>query len=194
MTGEAAGTVERVDAAVDGWFDRLRGNRLADRVFYAASWAGDWSRLWHAIALVVAVVSPRHRAAMVRVAVSLGIESLLVNQGIKRLFRRARPVHDGERPHALRTPSTSSFPSGHATSAVVAASLLSDAVPQARVLWWPLAGTIAASRVHVRIHHASDVAGGIVVGAVLAALARRIWPRSGLVRECGRPRRRSSTV
>ncbi|MFM7535495.1 MAG: phosphatase PAP2 family protein [Acidimicrobiales bacterium] len=165
--------VERFDAAADAAFDRLRGHRLADRLFYAASWAGDWSRIWHVLALVVAIVSPRRRRAMVQVAICLGVESLLVNQGLKRLFRRARPTHDGKRPHHVRTPSTSSFPSGHATSAVVAASLLSVTVPKGRAVWWPLAAVIAASRVHVRIHHASDVAGGVVVGAALAAAARR---------------------
>jgi membrane-associated phospholipid phosphatase len=45
---------------------------------------------------------------------------------------------------------------------------------------WPLyyaaATIVAASRVHVRIHHASDVAGGIVLGIALGELARRLVP------------------
>ena len=32
----------------------------------------------------------------------IGAESLVVNQGVKRLFNRHRPVHDAERPHDLR--------------------------------------------------------------------------------------------
>ena len=176
--------VERFDAAADAAIERLRGRRVADRVFYTASWAGDWSLIWHVVALVIAIVSPRRRRAMLQVTLCLGVESLLVNQGLKRLFRRTRPTHDGGRPHHLRTPSTSSFPSGHATSAVVAASLLSAAVPKGRPVWWPLAAVIAASRVHVRIHHASDVAGGVVVGTALAAVARRVLPwRATTVRE-----------
>jgi membrane-associated phospholipid phosphatase len=34
---------------------------------------------------------------------------------------------------------------------------------------------VAASRIHVRIHHGSDVIGGIVVGVGLGAIAKRVW-------------------
>jgi undecaprenyl-diphosphatase len=39
-----------------------------------------------------------------------------------------------------------------------------------------LAGLVASSRVHVKIHHASDVLGGVAVGLVVGQVARRIWP------------------
>ena len=46
--------------------------------------------------------------------------------------------------------------------------------------WWPayaaLALTVAASRIHVRIHHASDVLAGVATGLALGALARRLAP------------------
>jgi undecaprenyl-diphosphatase len=35
---------------------------------------------------------------------------------------------------------------------------------------------VALSRVHVRIHHASDVVGGVAVGVALGALAKKAWP------------------
>ena len=35
---------------------------------------------------------------------------------------------------------------------------------------------VAASRVHVRIHYASDVIGGIAIGALLGELARKLVP------------------
>ena len=37
-------------------------------------------------------------------------------------------------------------------------------------------GIVATSRIHVQIHHASDVAGGIVVGALLGTAIRRLRP------------------
>jgi undecaprenyl-diphosphatase len=47
---------------------------------------------------------------------------------------------------------------------------------------WPLyaaaAATVAASRVFVKIHHASDVVAGAALGAGLAIAARKLWPRS----------------
>jgi undecaprenyl-diphosphatase len=109
-------------------------------------------------------------------SVALGIESALVNGPVKSLFRRNRPVHDVPRPHALRQPKTSSFPSGHASAAMVAASLLSRR-SRYRLLWYLLAFVVAASRAHVRIHHASDVVGGAAVGIGLGATARRLARR-----------------
>ena len=105
----------------------------------------------------------------------MGIESALVNLGIKSLFKRTRPAHEGDRPLQLRQPRTSSFPSGHATSAFTAAALLSD-----RDRLWPayygVAVVVAASRVYVRIHHASDVLAGVAVGVLLGQVGRRLAP------------------
>jgi undecaprenyl-diphosphatase len=94
---------------------------------------------------------------------------------VKRLFRRDRP-EASDHPHELRRPRTSSFPSGHASSAVMAATLLSASHRRARPLWWALAAAVAWSRVHVKVHHASDVLGGAVLGRILGRLARRFWP------------------
>ena len=108
-----------------------------------------------------------------RVSVALFAEAAVVNGLIKTIFGRRRPAFEGRRPHSLRQPLTSSFPSGHASAAMVAAAMLSR-----RSLWTPayyaLALVVALSRIHVRIHHASDVAAGMAVGAALGALARRL--------------------
>ena len=39
--------------------------------------------------------------------------------------------------------------------------------------YYTLAGLVAYSRVHVKMHHAADVVGGAVLGVALGALARR---------------------
>jgi undecaprenyl-diphosphatase len=107
--------------------------------------------------------------------VATGIESIVVNAGIKSLFGRKRPVSDIQHPYPFRQPITSSFPSGHATAAFCAATLLSEGDNLAPV-YFALAAVVAASRIHTRIHHASDVVGGIVVGLLLGQLARRLAP------------------
>ncbi|QGG94786.1 alpha/beta fold hydrolase [Actinomarinicola tropica] len=168
--------VGRIDAEIDRAWERLRGIPVVDRVFYSASALGDWSLIWHLAGAAQGVADRRHgirRAA--RLSTSLGIESALVNGAIKSLFRRTRPIHDGERPHTLRMPATSSFPSGHASSAFMAARLLSDRNGLGP-LWYALAAVVATSRVHVRIHHPSDVVGGAVLGIVLGEAAVRLAP------------------
>lgn len=44
--------VEAFDARVDDVFARLRGNPIADRVFYSASALGDFGLLWLALGLL----------------------------------------------------------------------------------------------------------------------------------------------
>jgi undecaprenyl-diphosphatase len=111
----------------------------------------------------------------VRLSVALGIESVIVNGPIKAMFRRQRPAWNQPRARRLRKPRSSSFPSGHATSAFMAASLLATGRPRQRPLWYAAAAVVAASRVHVRIHHASDVAAGAVMGIGFGVLVRRAW-------------------
>lgn len=167
--------VARVDEAVDAAFDRIRGNAVADRVFYAASELGDFSLVWAILGTVRGLRADRHLPAAVRLGVSIGLESLLVNVGIKSFFRRERPAWAGERPHRLRQPKTSSFPSGHATAAFSAAVLLSEDDP-----YWPVyflvAAIVASSRIHVKIHHASDVVAGAAVGVTLGLIGRKLYP------------------
>jgi undecaprenyl-diphosphatase len=167
------------DARVDRAFDYLRGNPVADRVFYGASALGDHSLIWLMLGALRGLRSEHDWKAAVRVGVMLGAESALVNVGIKSLFRRTRPPWEQEgqqrRPHRLRKPLTSSFPSGHATSAFTAAGLLADDDP----LWpayYAIAVLVATSRVYVRVHHASDVLGGIPIGIALGRIGRRLLP------------------
>ncbi|MFV1991245.1 MAG: phosphatase PAP2 family protein, partial [Acidimicrobiales bacterium] len=70
-----------------------------------------------------------------------------------------------------RTPLTSSFPSGHASAAMMAAAVLSYRRPVLTPLFYGIGGIVATSRAYVRIHHASDVVGGLVLGAVLGRIA-----------------------
>ena len=167
-------SAEAFDEAVEQLFDRLRGNPVADRVFYTASELGNFSLLWHAMAWAGAT-SKRGRRRAMQVSAALLAESALVNGLIKTAFNRSRPAPEHDHPHRLRQPLTSSFPSGHASAAVVAAALLSES---RRRRWpvWAAAWVVAASRIHVRIHHASDVVVGALVGAVIARLFKKIWP------------------
>lgn len=167
--------IVRFDADADRALDRLRGNPVVDRIFYTASELGDWSLVWHLLATTRGLRRDDDLAGTVRLVALMGLESGLVNGPIKSLFRRARPVSDVPRPHRLRQPRTSSFPSGHASAATVFAVLASEGDS-----WWPVyvgtAALVASSRAYVRIHHASDVVGGVATGAVLAAVLRTWWP------------------
>lgn len=174
--GPTARHIRRFDDMVDGVFARLRGHRAADRLFYGASAVGDHGMLWVMLGALRGLRGERHWRAALRVGAGVAVESIVVNAGVKSLFRRPRPVMVVPRPFPLRVPLTSSFPSGHATSAFCAATLLSDGDPHMAALYYAAATIVALSRVHVRIHHASDVAAGVGVGLVLGQIGKRISP------------------
>ena len=172
--------VAAFDERVDALLERLRGRPAADAVFATATHLGDWSLIWHltGVARTLAGAPP---AEAVQLSVLLGAESLVVNQGIKRLFRRTRPTESGDERFAVRRPSTSSFPSGHASSAFFAATVLTSmSGRRAAPLWYSMATVVALSRPYVRIHHASDIVAGAAVGLGLgrvAVVARRALAR-----------------
>jgi membrane-associated phospholipid phosphatase len=172
--------VDRFDREVDALLEKVRGTPSIDRVMTAATHAGEFSAVWHAASLARGLAKGR-RDQVVALAIGIGLESLIVNQGLKRLFRRQRPTVDGDDRFDIRSPMTSSFPSGHASAAAFAATTLigwdgARSVP----LWGAMATTVAISRPYVRIHHASDVVAGAAVGAAMGLVARQVFKRTGV--------------
>jgi undecaprenyl-diphosphatase len=128
--------------------------------------------VWHILGLLYAIGSLQRLQEAIALSIALGVESLVVNQGIKRMFRRERPTASGDHRFDVRTPSTTSFPSGHASSATFAAIILTSYTGWPLVLLWTtIAVIVSLSRVVVRIHHLSDIVGGIATGALLSAPA-----------------------
>ena len=169
------GAIARFDARVDRAFDRVRGTEPADRILYAVTELGDFGLIWILIGGARALRSEAKLREGFRLIACMAVESVLVNGAVKTLFKRERPVVQESRPYNIRIPLTTSFPSGHASSAMFAATLLSER-NKAAPLYWSLAALVATSRAYVRIHHASDVVGGVAIGLALVAVAKRAWP------------------
>ena len=169
--------VDAFDGQVDELLELLRGNPITDRMFAGASHVGDFSLIWHGIGIIRGIAKGRPDQVIV-LALMLGAESLIVNQGVKRLFRRERPTQTGDDRLRVRQPKTSSFPSGHASSAAFAAMVLSGwDGPKVGMIWWKVAAIVGISRAYVRIHHGSDVVAGALVGTILGLAGRRIARR-----------------
>ncbi|HZD66888.1 MAG TPA: phosphatase PAP2 family protein [Acidimicrobiales bacterium] len=178
--------LEALDAAAESGMSRLRGLPGADHLLYTASAVGDHSLIWLVLGAVRATRSGRDRLAAARLGVGLAVESALVNGVIKSVVGRRRPSGATWHPRPFRQPRTSSFPSGHASSAACALVLLADEDPA-----WPLyiviAFAVTASRAYVRIHHASDLLAGLAFGTALGLAVRRLAPLDRLDRP-GQPR------
>ncbi len=165
-----------VDGTVDGWFDGLRGRSTADRVYEVASQLGDFGLIWVFLAVAQGLRSDADARRIPRMIAIFIAESIIVNQGVKRLFQRSRPTDRPVSATRLREPLTSSFPSGHASSAACATVVLTEGDPKLRIVMVPVAAIVATSRIHTRMHHPSDVAVGAALGWVLGRAAKRLWP------------------
>jgi membrane-associated phospholipid phosphatase len=156
--------MHNIDEAVDAAFEPLRGRPGIDRGAAIISNLADYGLIW----VVLAGLKGRRRGADRRRAVvalaTAGFSSLIVSRVVKQAVERQRP--DDHLTAGVRTPSSSSFPSGHTLAAFCTAFILgdSDAQTAAQV---GFATAVAASRVHLRAHHPTDVLGGAAIGSVL---------------------------
>lgn len=174
VVGGALGSLGSLDRAADRAFDRLRGRPAVDTAALALSNVADYGFVWSVAAAAKGRRrGPARRRAVRALAVS-GMASLAVNAAVKAAVRRGRP-EGAARQDGVRTPTSSSFPSGHTLAAFCAAVVLAE-TPGELAVYVAFAGAVAASRVHLRAHHASDVAGGAVLGAALGAAVRPLVP------------------
>lgn len=164
--------IDKIDERVDPVFEPLRNSRPLVYLFNTSSAVGDFGAIWHVIGVVGALTGTLTWTQAVVLALLMGAESLFLNQGVKRIFRRSRPTAAGDDRFTVRRPLTSSFPSGHASSAFFAAIVLSGWVDVGWTLGFLVfALVIALSRVVVRIHHLSDIVVGSIVGTLLGTIA-----------------------
>lgn len=174
--------VDELDESADDALEVVRGTPAVDATMNWITNAAEFSKLWHAIGIGRALILRKPQQA-IALSAALGVESVIVNQGVKRLFGRTRPTTGGDERYEIRAPVTSSFPSGHASSAWFAATILTGWDGK-RSWWWygPIAALVSLSRPYVRIHHASDIVGGTAVGLGLGWVARIILRRLGLMK------------
>lgn len=163
-----------LDDAADRVAIEAAGTPLAAPAYLLSALA-DRSKLWLAAAALRTLTEPnRNWRPAARAVGTVAVQSALVHFAIKPLFRRTRPAAQVFSRFGMRRPPSSAFPSGHAASAATSAILLSDG----RRGWGPplaaLAVGVAWSRVQVRLHHASDVAGGLVLGVAIGLAVKRL--------------------
>jgi undecaprenyl-diphosphatase len=157
-----------------------RGKRLVDGAAYAASALGDHGFVWFLVGVVRGRNAGFRRAVAIRAVVFTGVVVPGVNAALKSAVGRVRPEREGRHSLPVRVPRTASFPSGHSLAAWCAATLLAEDDPWAPA-YYLLAGAVSASRVHVRLHHATDVVAGSLLGIALGWVGRRIVPARGAI-------------
>jgi membrane-associated phospholipid phosphatase len=118
---------------------------------------GEQGVAWHLVALAA-------RERRVHLVVVLGS---LVNYPVKLVVGRRRPELEGL-PPLVRTISSRSYPSAHATTSFAGAAALSRALPAAPL--YALALAMAFTRPYLGVHYPSDVVAGAALGTALEKL------------------------
>ncbi|MFC8566398.1 phosphatase PAP2 family protein [Streptomyces sp. NPDC057245] len=165
ITGFARATPAWTQHTVEVWTE-------AGILVFGALFVVAWWRARHGDARAFAI------AALAPVATALAYTG---SELLKSGFTEERPCRavPGALPSLAECPPTGdwSFPSNHATIAGASAVAL---VLVRRALVWltaPLALLMAFSRVFVGVHYPHDVAAGLLLGAVAAAVAVRLGTR-----------------
>ena len=97
----------------------------------------------------------------------------------KAFTRRRRPAYNVDDQYAtVKTVDKFSFPSGHATRAIMLALAFTFLAPLPALLWIPVAGwaiAVCISRVLLGRHHILDVVAGIFIGFFECFIMKRVW-------------------
>jgi membrane-associated phospholipid phosphatase len=167
--------VELLDRRLMRHSFRTRSSAL-DRTLVAITRAANYSRLWLLLAGALMLFGGRGgRRAAGRGLIAIAIAAAVANGPAKLLVRRRRPFSPSH-PTLIRTPRSTSFPSGHTAAAFAFATAAGAELPVTVPALLPLAGAVAYSRVHTGVHYPSDVAAGMGIGigsGLLAAHIRR---------------------
>ena len=144
-----------------------------NNIFKVITYLGDIGLVWLFIAFILFWFKKTRKSAIVMV-VSLAVGYVFNNLILKNLFDRARPFTENKEFEEfilslkMELPDGSSFPSGHAFSSFLCATILT--LFNKKMGWFtlPLALLIAFSRVYLCVHYPTDVLAGAVVGVAFA--------------------------
>jgi undecaprenyl-diphosphatase len=170
-TAGPAGSLDRLDRAVSRrvsmdwphprWFTVPLGG---------LSLSANYGVLWYVLCLVPWILGadrPLWKALYVAVPVTLVEMTGFV---IKHFVGRARPpVADPSQPEQIPLPLSKSFPSSHASMAMVGTFTLGALYPQWAPALVALTLALCFSRVYLGVHYLGDVLGGLVYGFIWAA-------------------------
>jgi membrane-associated phospholipid phosphatase len=165
----AGGPGEQLDRRL---YRRLNGSwgPAAERFFRGVTELGS---IWAPVGATAALARAGRRREALDALGAAGAMWIL-GQILKRVVVRPRPYHALQEFRLLiHEPRGTSWPSSHPAvllAFVTVASRNLDAGPAVKAGLRLLAGTVGLSRVHLGVHYPADVAGGLLLGRVVADL------------------------
>ena len=141
--------------------------------------AANDSRLWLVTAGALSLLGRKPRRAAFAGVTAIGMTSALVNQGVKPVLHRERPMREQRVDLGVDMPASHAFPSGHSASAFAFSSAVGGMLPGLATPLRVMATTVAYSRVHTGVHYVGDVIVGSLMGAGVGTAVRQVAVRRG---------------
>ena len=129
---------------------------------------GSMGIIWILIAIPM-LFSESFRSTGFKVILVVLLTGFIGEGIIKHLAKRKRPSkYIEEKDMLIKKPVTYSFPSGHTSSSVASAIVISGSCPKLSIPVFVLAFLVSFSRLYFRVHYLSDIIAGAVLGLIFA--------------------------
>lgn len=151
------------------WIHNNLSCGFLDYFFRIFSFAGNAGAIWIIFAIILLCVK-KYRKAGVLLLIALALGVLIGNVLLKNVIARERPCWlEPDVPLLIANPKDYSFPSGHALSSFIGATVLALTKRKFAIFAVPLSILIAFSRLYLYVHFPTDIIASLVIGVLIGA-------------------------
>ena len=150
-------------------------NTVNDKIMLFFTSLGNMGAVWILLTLIF-ILNKKYRKLGLMLLIALILELIVGNIILKNIFQRPRPCWiDHSIKLIVNRPRDFSFPSAHAFSSFICASIIAKYNRKWGLLAILLAFLVSFSRLYIFVHFPSDVIVGSILGVVFGFLIYHIF-------------------